>query len=212
VKFIAAHNRNPFGMSPPCAHVPGYGDTNANFHVVGDHPGVHGGAEAEIPFTGMEWSEAFFGALREAGLVERAPEDGYLDVSGTFFSYLHMCLPENGTPGAASYASMEPYFDSEVRAITAHVLVPVGARATEYVLDNYTPAGGGRTTIDTDTLHATEIQGSGWLVVPIKEPAEWDEGDSEALVDALVAIQETDFRQVSDLGRFMPGGDPYMVR
>ncbi len=30
---------NPFGMTYPCERsVPGYGDANAHFHVVGDHP------------------------------------------------------------------------------------------------------------------------------------------------------------------------------
>lgn len=31
--------------------MPGYGDANADVHVVGDHPGRHGGAGAGVPFT-----------------------------------------------------------------------------------------------------------------------------------------------------------------
>jgi len=46
-------------MRPDCeSFVPGYGDANADFHVVGDHPGVHGGVDAGIPFTGEPWSTA----------------------------------------------------------------------------------------------------------------------------------------------------------
>jgi len=37
-------------MDLPCERfVPGYGDTRAHFHVVGDHPGVHGGLDAGVP-------------------------------------------------------------------------------------------------------------------------------------------------------------------
>jgi hypothetical protein len=63
-----------------------------------------------------------------------------------------------------------------------------------------------------DRLHATELQGSGWLVLPIKDPAEWTDDDEAALVEALETLRATDFRREADLGRFMPGGDPYHVR
>jgi hypothetical protein len=63
-----------------------------------------------------------------------------------------------------------------------------------------------------DDLHSTEILGSGFLVLPIKEPAEWVEGDHERLVAGLRELQRTDFRREVDLGRFLAGDDPYMVR
>ena len=229
--------RNPFGMEPDCrSFVPGYGDANAEFHVVGDHPGVHGGVEAGVPFTGESWSAAFLSALTEAGLLagfaegvapdgatERPPTDGAaanggrpveesepIDTERTYLSYLHMCVPD-GEPTAASYDDMERFFDAELRAIAAHVLLPVGAKATEHVLEQYT-ARAWKTEIDMEALHAEEILGSGWLVLPIKDPAEWEAGDAERLVDALRELQSTDFRRESDLGRFVAGSDPYLVR
>ena len=42
---------NSFGIGHPGPAVPGYGDANADLHVVGDHPGHHGGAETGVPFT-----------------------------------------------------------------------------------------------------------------------------------------------------------------
>ncbi|MEF8783385.1 MAG: uracil-DNA glycosylase family protein [Haloarculaceae archaeon] len=210
MEFVAADRRNPFGIVPSCErYVPGYGDSTGDFHVVGDHPGVHGGVESGTPFTDRPWSGQFFGALDRAGLVQERPEPGEFDVSDTFLSYLHMCVPE-GDPTTVDYAAMEPLFDAELRAITAHVLLPVGSRATAHVLESYTARDAADP--DMDAVHATEIRGSGWLVVPMKDPAEWSSEDADGLVDALEDLQRTDYRRVSDLGRFFPDDSPYMVR
>jgi len=194
-------------MTPDCeATVPGYGDANAHFHVIGDHPGVHGGTASGVPFTETPSSDRFQAALAEADLLESVgtpPEMGK-----TYFSYLYMCVSEH-EPTAADYADMERFFDSELRAITAHVLLPVGQRATEHVLANYSAYDG---TIDIDELHASEIQGAGWLIYPIADPSTWTDGDEQALIDALLALQQRDYRQQADLGRFLPGNDPYRVR
>ena len=231
---VTDQTRNPFGMRPDCqSFVPGYGDANADFHVIGDHPGVHGGLDAGVPFTGEPWSPTFLSALTEAGLVaglhDGAAADGTvraapaadLDAAdaepidpvrtaGTYFSYLHLCAVD-GTPSEREYDDMERFFDAELRAIAAHVLLPVGARATDHVLRQYT-ARAWKTEIDMDALHAQELLGSGWLVVPIKDPAEWNEGDSARLVASLRELRSTDFRRESDLGRFVAGNEPYLVR
>lgn len=199
-------------MNPPCERsVPGNGDVNAHFHVIGDNPAVHGGTESGVPFTDRPWSAAFFDALVRGGLIEGADlEAGEIDLGQTFLSYLHMCDPGETPPEERDYHAMESFFDAELRAITAHVLLPVGARATAHVLENYTAR---RVDgLDMDEVHATELDGSGWLVVPIKDPAEWADGDAQRLVDGLAALLAKDYRQVSDLGRFLPGEDPYMVR
>jgi len=208
VKNVTDRTHNPFGMQPDCpSFVPGYGDANADFHLIGDHPGVHGGLEESIPFTGEPWSPALFDALAEAGLVTDVDP---ITVDCTFLSFLHMCLPD-GDPTPSSYDDMERFFDAELRAIAAHVLLPVGARATEHVLETYT-ARAWKTTIDMEALHATELLGSGWLVVPIRDPAAWEADDAARLVETLCDIQSTDFRRESDLGRFFAGNDPYLVR
>ncbi|QSG05815.1 Uracil-DNA glycosylase [Halapricum desulfuricans] len=207
VKNVTHRQSNPFGMDPDCQEfVPGYGDANAHFHVIGDHPGVHGGTESGIPFTGTAASERLQRALLEAGLLESTGTPPTVD--RTYFSYLYMCV-HPGEPTDSEYADLERFFDSELRAITAHVLLPVGQRATEYALANYSARNG---RVDMDELHASEIQGAGWLIYPIKDPREWTDDDERALIDALVALQQRDYRQEVDLGRFIPGGDPYRVR
>ena len=225
-------------MTPPCErYVPGYGSANADFHVIGTHPGTHGGVETGIPFTGKPWSRDFFTALERGGLVDEItwgktdadtadgsihPSDangrsadtrGIVDLVAhrTFFSYLHMCLPGDDGPDETDYTAMEAYFDAELRAIAAHVLLPVGRRATEHLLSRYT-AVPNSDPVDMDERHGTEIRGSGWLIVPIKSPAEWEDGDADRLVEGLETLQSTDFRREADLGRFLAGGDPYFVR
>ncbi|WP_066414584.1 uracil-DNA glycosylase family protein [Halorubrum aethiopicum] len=222
MKNVTDRTRNPFGMRPDCAaFVPGYGDANADFHVIGDHPGVHGGLEERIPFTGEPWSPAFLGALTDAGLLAGIDEGdgpagtgdddpGRVSTDRTYLSYLHMCLAD-GEPTAASYDDMDRYFDAELRAIAAHVLLPVGAKATDHVLRQYT-ARAWKTEVDMDALHGEELLGSGWLVLPIKDPAEWDDGDADELVEGLRRLRSTDFRRETDLGRFIAGSDPYLVR
>lgn len=210
--FVAESLYNPFGMDPPCEqYVPGYGRTDAHFHVIGDNPATHGGRDSAIPFTGRPWSRAFFDALAAAGLCERLDTEGdHPAVGSLFLSYLYMCDPGDESLTEADYARLEPFFDAELRAITAHVLLPIGARATAHVFDQYTA----RPTeaLDMDALHGTEIRGSGWLVVPIKDPSEWTDGDANRLVDALVTLQQSDYRRTSDLGRFLADDDSYLVR
>jgi hypothetical protein len=63
-----------------------------------------------------------------------------------------------------------------------------------------------------DDLHATTVQGTGWLIVPIADPAEWGTDGADRLVEHLLALQETDYRQQSDLGRFTSTSDQYLVR
>jgi len=238
VKNVTDRVSNPFGMEPDCDRfVPGYGDANADFHVVGDHPGVHGGIDAGVPFTGTAAGDRLLDALVRAGLLDAAGEAPA--VASTYLSYLHMCVPEgdrataDGSPTEASYDDMERFFDAEVRAIAAHVLLPVGERATRHVLETFTARAHG-TAVDMDDLHGREITGAGWLVLPIKEPADWSApadtagaadpgagisdadpdpvGDAERLVEGVGTLRSTDYRRESDLGRFVAGSDPYMVR
>lgn len=201
---------NPFGMQPPCDRfVPGYGDANADFHVIGDHPGRYGGLNTGVPFTN-DAGQRLQEALAAADLLESV--GARPEVKDTFLSYLHMCVPDNGRePTDAGYRSMERFFDAEVRAIAAHVLLPVGERATRHVLETYT-AQHGKIDLDMEQLHATEVLGTGWLVYPIADPDQWDGDEKERLVNALARLQATDFRREVDLGRFLGGDEPYFVR
>ena len=207
MKNVTDRTSNPFGMSPPCERfVPGYGDANAHFHVVGHNPSVHGGTETGVPFTGTPAAERLQRALHAGGLLRTIGDDPVVD--RTFLSYLNMCVPDDGGPDDGD---MERFFDAERRAIAAHGLLPVGETATRHVLEQYT-ARANRTAVDMAGLHGTELRGSGWLVVPIRDPREWNDDDGARLVEGLEEMRSTDYRRESDLGRFVAGSDPYYVR
>jgi uracil-DNA glycosylase len=207
VHTVTDRDSNPFGLAPPCeSFVPGYGDANAHFHVIGDHPGVHGGAETGVPFTECDASQRLQRALLEGGLLTEAGTPPVVD--NTFFSYLYTCVPE-GEPSPEEYADMERFFDAELRAITAHVLLPVGRRVTRHVLANMSARS---TEVDMAALHASEVHGSGWLILPTKDPSTWSDEDESALIAALSDLLARDYRREADLGRFIPGDSAYRVR
>lgn len=212
--YVSDRRRNPFGLDPPCENpLFGFGDPAADFHIIGDNPTVHGGEELDIPFTGKSWSASLFDALHRAGLIQGYDLDtGEVETGGTYLSYLSMCpITESSTDnGADQYERFEPYFDAELRAITADVLLPVGRRAIRHVFESFTSQSLGG--VDPETLHANDVAGAGWLIVPIRDPGNWHEGDDTALAETLQSLQEGNYRQVSDLGRFQPGGSPYFVR
>lgn len=209
---------NPFGMRPPCPHtcngsdrraVFGYGDANADFHVVGNHPGVHGGTRTGVPFTDHATGERIIDVLEQTGFVTDRTEP---TLENCYLSYIYLCCVQPETdPTDEAYARFEPFFDAELRAIAADVLVPVGRRATMHVLSEYTAR---RENIgqEMDRLHGEQLRGRGFLVVPFADPAGWDAAAFDQAVDAIEAVLAIDYHQMVDLGRFIPGGDPYFVR
>jgi uracil-DNA glycosylase family 4 len=219
VEHVTDRVSNPFAMTPPTdppfsptqQAVFGYGDVNADFHVIGDHPGVHGGQETGVPFTVGLTGRRLQRVLHDVGLLADAYSDEP-DPRNVFFSYLHLLTPSDGrAPTEAQYRAIEPHFDAEFRAINAHVLLPVGRRAIEYVLSHHTSSAY-RVETDPRALHATQRKGRGYLVVPVLEPAAWADGDEGALRETLQDVLSRDYRQTSDLGRFLSDEERYEVR
>ncbi|WIV67961.1 uracil-DNA glycosylase family protein [Natrialbaceae archaeon AArc-T1-2] len=200
MKHVTDRVSNPFGMAPPCEHSPdagrpvfGYGDANADFHLIGDHPGVHGGETTGVPFTGTDSGDAVYELTVDLGFAS-GPRNRPV-VANLFASYLHLCpLPDGRDPTDEEYASLEPVFDAELRAINAHVLLPVGDRATDHVLRAYTTQRD-RLDLEMADLHASEIRGRGVLVVPIREPTEWETNERETIRETLAEILASDYRQ-----------------
>ncbi|MFC3959949.1 uracil-DNA glycosylase family protein [Halovivax cerinus] len=192
---------NPFGLTPPFdrsdeSAVPavfGYGDPNADFHVIGDRPGVHGGSTSGIPFALGRRETPLTSLLRSVDFLSDDADGPHLD--DCFLSYIHMCtLPAGTEPTADSYARLERFFDAELRAVNAHVLVPIGRRATARVVESYTTRRT-RIELDMDALHATEIRGRGFLVVPLADPDRWDESLVARASDRFESILSSDYRQ-----------------
>lgn len=198
VENVTSAVRNPFGIRYPGAAVPGYGNANADVHVVGDHPGRHGGAGTGVPFTDSVAGARLQRVLHAVGLLG-AP---YADApeATCFCSYAHPPVWVRGAdepavdPDEDSYADAERYLDAELRAVNAHVLVLVGDRALDYGLREHT-ALAGRLPTDAAALHAEEVTGRGFLLVPVREPSAWGPGDEAALRERLATILARDYRQ-----------------
>jgi uracil-DNA glycosylase family 4 len=220
VENVTDETRNPFGMRPPCpvrcpgsedrSAVLGYGDANADFHVIGDHPGVHGGGKTGIPFTGSEAGERVLDVLETVGLLHWESSEPMLHQ--TYLSYYHCCcVPRGSDPTNEAYRDFERFFDAELRAIAADVLLPVGETATRQVLQEYT-AQAQRLDVGMTDLHGRQVRGRGFLVMPINDPLEWQPSDEGRIVEAIEKLRSMDYQQMVDLGRFIPGSDPYFTR
>lgn len=186
MKRVTDRVSNPFGMRAPGEPaVYGYGDANADFHVLGADAATHGGAETGVPFTGSVAGRRLQAVLHAVGFAAE-PYSDRPELRNCYLSYLRL------SPGEP--ANLERYADAELRAINAHILLPVGDDALSYVLEEFTTQA---QTLSPDAaeLHATEVRGRGFLVVPIADPAGWETGDKRALVERLTALLDSDYRQ-----------------
>lgn len=217
--IVTDRQRNPFDLRPPCSNpcsahhdaVFGYGDPNADFHLIGDHPGVHGGASTGIPFSDTDAGKRLLAVMESVEFISDW-HDGQPVLDNLFMSYLHCCCTDHGeAPTPAAYRSLERFFDAELRAIAAHVLMPVGETAIKHVLHEFT-AKAVKLRGKHQTLHADEVKGRGFLVIPIRDPSTWDDVDGHQLESQLSATLATDYRQTSDLTRFLATDDLYYVR
>ncbi|MFO7925211.1 uracil-DNA glycosylase family protein [Natronomonas sp.] len=177
---------NPFGMRAPGEPaVYGYGDANADFHVIGFDAGTHGGRETAVPFTRSLAGERLQSVLHAVGFAAE-PYSDTPELNNCYLSYLRM------SPGDPE--DLERYIDAEIRALNAHILLPVGDEALSYVLTEFTTQARSFPA-DSTELHASEIRGRGFLVVPVREPTAWEPGDETALIDRLDELLNSDYRQ-----------------
>ena len=196
---VTERTSNPFGMRPPRfvdadrGAVYDYGDANADFHLVGHYPGEHGGRETGVPFTGAPGTRRLQGVLADLGFLSDVDSDAP-QPSNLYASYLHMsATPGDREPTAEEYQRLEPFFDAGLRAVNAHILLPVGATAYRHTLREYTTRARKEPAIED--AHATQIRGRGFLVVPVANPEDWSDADDAALRDTLAAILDSDYRQ-----------------
>ncbi|MFC7045259.1 uracil-DNA glycosylase family protein [Halobacteriaceae archaeon GCM10025711] len=197
---VTTRTSNPFGMRAPRyvrdgerTAVYGYGDANADFHLVGDYPGVHGGVATGVPFTGTDAGRRLMQVMHDVGFVDD-PASDRPTLSNLYASYVHASVTPGGRrPTEKEYDDLERFFDAELRAINAHILLPVDDHATWHVLREYTTQE--RKFDPGDDLHARQIRGRGFLVVPVRDPADWDDADEADLRATLEAILDSDYRQ-----------------
>lgn len=168
----------------------GFGDVNADFHVVGDSPHRHGGLGSGIPFGGGAGGWRMRRLLTAVGLATW-DDLASPDPSNSYLSYIH---PGVGRPTEASYRDQERFLDAELRAINAHILLVVGDRPLEYALREHSNVYA-TTAHQAARVHATEIGGRGFLIIPVADPGRWSRSDERALIRRLAGILDSDYRQ-----------------
>ncbi|MFB6117700.1 uracil-DNA glycosylase family protein [Halosegnis sp.] len=183
---------NPFGIEVPGGGAYGYGDANADFHIIGDSPACHGGAATGVPFTETAAGRAVQSVLYELGFAAE-PYSDEPELTNAYLSYLHPGFTD-GEPSESSYADQERFLDAELRAINAHVLLPVGDRPFRYALAEHTTLAR-KLAPDAAAHHASPVRGRGFLVVPVADPDAWTVGDRAALVETLRELLAGDYRQ-----------------
>lgn len=122
--FDEAVEQVPAEFRDPSRFVPGVGPLDAEVMVVGEAPGATEVTEGE-PFVGRAGAK-LDSVLDDVG-VDRA--DLYLT------NVVKVRPPENRTPTVAEIEAWLPVLDVEIERVDPAVVVPLGATATEAILD-----------------------------------------------------------------------------
>jgi uracil-DNA glycosylase family 4 len=194
---------NPFGMDEECRNCPalcetrsrvvhGYGDAGADFLFVCERPSERAD-ETGVPFATDSSDGGLFRVLERLGLCDRTSPDEQPLLDDVYLTGLTRCREPTRPPTDAEIDRCEPYLDAEIRSINPDILVPVGERALETLVDSYTTDGASQ--YDLATVHGTSIRGRGFELVPMIEPAAQTEDETQAWVEAFAALMASDYRQ-----------------
>lgn len=173
--------------------VHGYGDVGAEFLFVGEAPSA-AAERTGVPFTGDEAGERVQHILGELGFVRSDPDSEEPDIQNAFVTYLSRCRhPERG-PTENEISTCEPFLNAEIRMINPHIIVPVGQAALEALAFDYTTRRAD--SFDIDAEHATTIRGRGFELVPMKDPAEQTDEETQEFIEHVVEeVFDRDYRQ-----------------
>lgn len=194
---------NPFGMDPDCTNCPelcetrrtvvhGYGDVGADFLFVGEMP-ADGADRTGVPFTGDERGERLQDVLGHLGLNNSLPGDDEPELENAYLTYLTRCRDPERPPTDEEVATCEPYLNAEIRMINPEILVPVGERALEELVAEYTTTAADE--FEMADAHATTIRGRGFELVPMADPLDQTDAQREAFLEHFLSLMGRDYRQ-----------------
>jgi len=192
---------NPFGMDEDCRRceslcetrrrvVHGYGDVDADFAFVGEAP-TRAADEGAVPFARHE-GRTLFDLLSDVGRCPDPDADrpGLIDV---YLTTLTRCRHPDRAPTDDEVRNCDDYLTAEVRMINPEILVPVGERALDHLVAEYTT----HDPADYDILddHATRIRGRGFELFPTVSPAAMTDDQATTFVNAFLDLLASDYRQ-----------------
>ncbi len=199
---------NPYGMDEECQNCPalcetrtqvvhGYGDVGADFLFIGERP-TASADELGIPLLADTENEEKAGTtlrrmLERLGLCDSTSPIEQPTVENSYVTNLTRCRDPDRKPTAEELGSCEPYLNAEIRMINPEILIPIGKRALEEIGEEYTT-----TPVDELALpdvHATTIRGRGFELVPMVDPREQTDDQTQAWLEHFVELMASDYRQ-----------------
>jgi len=121
---VARHSAETYWGRP----VPGFGDPDARFWILGLAPAAHGGNRTGRVFTGDRSGDFLYRALYEAGFCNQptsvSKNDGLL-LHDLYVSAVVRCAPPQNKPTPAEYDACRPFLEREFRSLEHLSLVLV---------------------------------------------------------------------------------------
>ncbi|MFC4437379.1 MULTISPECIES: uracil-DNA glycosylase [Natrialbaceae] len=198
---------NPYGMDEECRNCPslcetrtqvvhGYGDVGADFLFVGERPTPRAD-EIGIPFL-VDEDESDGGTslrrmLERLGLCDATSPTDRPEIENVYLTNLTRCRDPDRKPTDEEIGNCEPYLNAEIRMINPEIIVPVGERALSEIGVEYTTTPVEDLCLESD--HATTIRGRGFELVPMIEPREQTDEQTQAWLERFVELMASDYRQ-----------------
>ncbi len=195
---------NPYGMDPGCTRCPelaearehivhGYGDVTADFLFVAERPS-NSADQAGVPVTDEENGSAIASLLEAGGFVANDRDrDGNPILENAFLTYLTRCRHSARPPTDEEIGRCDAFLTAELRTINPEILVPVGERVLAQLAPEHSAGLDDDWTIES--VHATEIRGRGFELVPLVAPARMDDDQFAAALDRFERTRDRDYRQ-----------------
>ncbi|ELZ24743.1 uracil-DNA glycosylase [Natrinema limicola] len=175
--------------------VHGYGDVDADFLFVGERPTARAD-ETGVPFAGEGGSDGDGGlrrVLERLGLCDvTAPADEPV-LENVYLTHLTRCRDPDREPTDEVVVTCEPYLNAEIRMINPEILVPIGERALAELGTEYTTTPADDLSLSDE--HATRIRGRGFELVPMIDPREGTDEQTQMWLEAFAELMATDYRQ-----------------
>lgn len=195
--------RNPYGMDESCERCPnlcgvrdrivhGYGDTEADFLFVGEHP-TESAETAGVPLVGGAAGRRLQDLLGHLGLNHSLPTATEPELENVYLTLLTRCRHPDRGPTDREITNCEDYLTAEIRMINPEILVPVGDRALRTIAEEYTTTSSSELSLPA--YHGRSVRGRGFEIVPMVAPAEQTDEQFEAFLDSFEALMGRDYRQ-----------------
>lgn len=175
--------------------VHGYGDVGADFLFVGERPTLRAD-EVGVPFLTDE-DEGNGTSLRRIlerlGLCDSTSSADRPELENVYLTNLTRCRDSDRRPTDEEIGNCEPYLNAEIRMINPEIIIPVGERALSEIGVEYTTTP--VADLDLESDHATTIRGRGFELVPMIEPSEQTDEQTQAWLEHFVELMASDYRQ-----------------